>query len=161
MSAGGQIVAVLQHIARDADVPLRLCMPTVPVTSKWLSYKYYTDSPHASFHEFYRGPVLIHYCLPKGGVEELRAAYPEWWISPLKSKNWKGLCDTFVRTGEVDPLRDEGEEYGMRLVAGGNKVTMKRYPASPHLFSFYDWLPQKQDFDRDSIEALRRAHGTG
>lgn len=149
-------------------MPLVLCMPTVPVTGEWLDYKQYTDSPHRSFHEFHRGPVLpwtrieyfIKHCVSKCEAEKLRETWPDWWIAPLKAKNWKGLCDTFIRTAEVDPLRDEGEEYGMKLVAGGNKVTMKRYPASPHLFAFYDWLAQKRDFDRDSIKALRHAHGT-
>ncbi len=168
VSAGGTITVILQHLARDAKIPLKLSMPTVPATGDWLEYEYYTDSPHPSFHEFYRGPILpwarIKYfqrlCAPKEKRDEIRALWPDWWIAPLKARNWEGLCDTYIRTGEVDPLRDEGEEYGAKLVAGGNKVTMKRYLRSPHTFAYFSWLPQKQDFDRDSIDALRQAHGT-
>lgn len=168
ISAGGQITIVLQHMARDAGIPLKLSMPAVPATGDWLNYEYYTDSPHPSFHEFYRGPVLpwarIKFfkdlCVPKGREDEIAALWPEWWIAPLKAKNWKGLCDSFIRTAEVDCLRDEGEEYGAKLVAGGNKVTIKRYIGSPHMFVFYSWLAQKQEFDRDSIDALRQVHGT-
>lgn len=159
---------MLQHLARDAGIPLRLCMPTVPATSAWLGYQDYTDSPHRSFHEFARGPVLpwarIQYfrdcCLPAGGIEELRTKWPAWWIAPLQAPNWKGLCETFIRTGEVDPLRDEGEEYGAKLIAGGNKVTIKRYLGSPHMFAFYPWYKKKQEFDKESIAALRQAHAT-
>ncbi|KAK7753238.1 hypothetical protein SLS62_004757 [Diatrype stigma] len=170
ISAGGQISVVLQHIARDSGVPLKLCMPTVPPVGGWLTYNYYTDSPHRSFNEFYRGPILpwarIKYfadlCNPRDSVDGgISALWPDWWITPLKAKNWKGLCDTFVRTGAVDPLRDEGEEYGSKLVAGGNQVIVKRYPGSPHLFAYFPWFAQKQQFDRDSIKALREVHNTG
>lgn len=155
-------------MARDAGIPLKLALPTVPATGEWAKYNYYTDSPHPSFHEFYRGPVLgwalIKFfgdqCLPKDKEDEICAMWPEWWIAPLKAKNWKGLCDSFVRTAEVDPLRDEGEEYASKLIVGGNKVTVKRYIGSPHLFAFYSWFAQKQEFDRDSIDALKEVHGT-
>lgn len=143
-------------------------MPTVPAVGGWLTYKYYTDSPHRSFHEFYRGPFLpwtsikffADLCIPEDKESEISALWPEWWITPLKAKNWEGLCDTFIRTGGVDPLRDEGEEYGSKLVAGGNTVTVKRYLGSPHLFVYFPWFAQKQQFDRDSIKVLREAHGT-
>ncbi|RYP55603.1 hypothetical protein DL769_010111 [Monosporascus sp. CRB-8-3] len=134
---------------------------------EWLPYKYYTDPPHHSFHEFCRGPVLpwarIKYfgdlCFRKDTVEEIHALSPDWWIAPLKARDRKGLRDAFIKTSEVDPVRDECEAYGSKLVTGGNKVTIKRYLGSPHLFAFYPWLAQKE-FDRDSIEALREAHCT-
>ena len=78
---------------------------------------------------------------------------------PPHAPNWKGLCDSFIRTAEIDPLRDEGEAYGMKLLAGGNKVTMKRYLGSPHTFMYFKFMGQKGEFDLDSIEALKAAHG--
>lgn len=142
-------------------------MPTVPPATEGLGYKYYTDSPFQSFHEFHRAPILpwkrIQYfgqfCMPQDKLPELRAMWPEWWFATLRAPNWKGLCDTFIRTAEIDPLRDEGEAYGMKLLAGGNKVTMKRYLGSPHTFMYFKFMKQKGEFDQDSINALKAAHG--
>ncbi|OTA97871.1 hypothetical protein M434DRAFT_391486 [Hypoxylon sp. CO27-5] len=167
ISAGAHISLVLQHIARDEGIPLRLCLASVPPSTDTLQYASYTESPFASFHDFARGPILPwerikffgEQCFPRDKAEEMRAALPEWWIAPLKSKNWTGLCDTFVRTGECDPLRDEGEAYGMKLVEGGSKVTMKRYIGSPHTFMYFDWFKKKHEYDLDTIAALKMAHG--
>lgn len=154
-------------MARDAGVPLKLCMASVPPATEGLSYKDYTDSPFSSFHEFARGPILpwnrIKYfgqlCMPQDKLPELRNMWPDWWFAPLSAPNWAGLCDTFIRTAEVDPLRDEGEAYAVKLVAGGNKVTIKRYLGCPHTFMYIDALKKKQEYDRDAILALKIAHG--
>ncbi|KAH8196202.1 hypothetical protein TruAng_009645 [Truncatella angustata] len=169
ISAGGHISVVLQHKARDAGLPLKLCLATVPGTTSALYYKYYTDSPHASFHEFFRGPILPwasikyfgEYSFPQDKLEERLALIPDWWADPLnKAKNWSGLCDAFIRTAETDPLRDEGEAYAMKLIAGGNRVTLKRYLGVPHVFAFWNGLKQKHEWEQDSIVALKQAHGT-
>jgi acetyl esterase/lipase len=155
-------------MARDAGIPLRICMPSVPPVSRIMAYKYYTESPFPSFHEFYRGPILpwatMEYfgrtSIPWDVLEERLATLPELWFEPLAAKNWTGLCDTFLRTGECDPLRDEGESYGLKLVAGGNKVTLKRYIGAPHVFMYWSSFWQKKVYDQDSIRALKEAHGT-
>ncbi|OTB07667.1 hypothetical protein M426DRAFT_317968 [Hypoxylon sp. CI-4A] len=167
ISAGAHISIILQHVARDANVPLKLCLATVPVSSDALLYKEYTESPFDSFHEFANGPILSWermkffgpLCFPEDRVEEICAMWPEWWIAPIKSKNWAGLCDTFIRTAECDPLRDEGEAYALKLAQGGNKVTLKRYLKSPHTFMYFDWFERKREYDLDSITALKQAHG--
>jgi len=167
ISAGGHISLALQHIARDASFPLRLCLPTVPAVTDALSYTYYTDSPYQSFHEFYKAPILpwsrIQFfskqCMPEEGLAHLKAVVPDFWLAPIKSTRWDGLCDTFIRTAEIDPLRDEGEAYGMKLIATGNKCTMKRYLGSPHTFMYMKFMKQKLAFDEDTIAALKAAHG--
>ncbi|KAK0732895.1 Alpha/Beta hydrolase protein [Lasiosphaeria miniovina] len=167
ISAGAHICLVLQHMARDAGIPLRLCMASVPPSTDSLTYAYYTQSSFQSFHDFHRAPVLpwkrMQYfgrlCMPQETLPELRKLWPDWWFAPIRAPNWKGLCDTFVRTAEVDPLRDEGEAYGMKVVAGGGKVTFKRYQGCPHTFMYLSFLAQKDEYDRDAIIALRVAHG--
>ncbi|ORY57463.1 Alpha/Beta hydrolase protein [Pseudomassariella vexata] len=169
ISAGGHISIIIQHMARDAGIPLRLCMATVPPSENDFLFMSYSESPFQSFHDFHDGPILgwgrIEWfgqlCFPRDKLEERKALVPEWWIGPLHAKNWSGLCDTFIRTGECDPLRDEGEAYGMKLVAGGTKVTFKRYLGCPHLFMFYETMAQKKEYDEDSIQALRKAHRSG
>lgn len=147
-------------------MPLRLCLPTVPPSAEGLLYKDYTESPFPSFHEFAHGPILAwsrikffgQHAFPGNQHERIRAAWPEWWISPLKADHWHGLCDTFLRTAEVDPLRDEGEAYARKLVEGGNLVTVKRYIGAPHIFMYMEWFERKKEFDRDTIAALKIAH---
>lgn len=167
ISAGGHISIVLQHLARDAGLPLKLVMATVPPSEEGLFYKYYTDSPFASFHEFYRGPILAfarikwfgNLAVPEDKKDEVRKMWPGWWFAPLRAPDFKGLCPTLVRTAECDPLRDEGEAYAMKLVAGGNKVAIKRYLGAPHTFMYMDFMKQKRQYDLDSIDALKEAHG--
>lgn len=156
-------------MARDASIPLKLCIASVTPATDGLSYRYYTDSPFPSFHEFHRGPVLPwdrikffgRLCMPPEKLPELRAMWPDWWLSPLRAPNWANLCDTFIRTAEVDPLRDEGEAYAMKLVIGGNRVIVKRYLGCPHTFMYIDAMKRKHEYDRDAIAALKTAHGLG
>ncbi|ROW05825.1 hypothetical protein VMCG_05136 [Cytospora schulzeri] len=167
ISAGGHISIVLQHMARDAGLPLKIMLASVPPTTDGLAYKYYTDSPFASFHEFYRSPVLSwervkwfgNLTMPADQQAELRNMWPDWWLAPIRAPNFRGLCPAFIRTGECDSLRDEGEAYGMKLVAGGNDVKIKRYLGSPHNFMGLKAMKQKEQYDLDSIAALKEAHG--
>ncbi|KAK8114558.1 hypothetical protein PG999_006627 [Apiospora kogelbergensis] len=168
ISAGGTISLVLQHLARDAGVSLRLCMASVPGTDKSLLYDDPRESPYPSFTEFARGPVLPFarirlfsgLCFPRDQLPERLALVPEWWTCPIQAENFQGLCDTFIRTGAVDPLRDEGEAYGFKAVQAGNvKVTMKRYTGCPHMFMYWGPMPQKHEYDQDSVQALKTAHG--
>jgi acetyl esterase/lipase len=153
-------------MARDSGIPLKLCMASVTPATDALSYAYSTESPFGSFHEFYRGPVLpwerIKYfgrlCMPPEKLPELQRMWPDWWFAPLRAPNWNGLCDTFIRTAELDPLRDEGEAYAMKLVAGGNKVSLKRYLGCPHTFMYINTMRRKQEYDRDANDALWDAH---
>lgn len=171
ISAGAHITLVLQRLARDAGIALKLAMPSVPATTACLSYKDPSDSPYASFREFANGPVLPwasikffgNYTMPEDQREALRAMWPDWWFAPVGSavENLKGLCPTFVRTGECDPLCDEGEAYALKLAQAGNKVTIKRYLGSAHTFMAWPTLGKKKEYDADSIQALREAHGTG
>jgi acetyl esterase/lipase len=167
ISAGAHISLILQHLARDAGIPLKLCLASVTPATDALTYTYYTDSPFPSFHEFHRGPVLpwarIKFfgqaCMPRDTLPSLRQQWPDWWFAPLRAANWTGLCDTFIRTAEADPLRDEGEAYALKLVAGGNRVTIKRYLGCPHTFMYLDCMSKKHEYDRDAVDALRAAHG--
>lgn len=63
-----------------------------------------------------------------------------------------------IYTAECDPLRDEGEAYGMKLVEAGNEVTMKRFEGVPHAFMHMDAaLPQARHYIEMLSEAIRHA----
>lgn len=139
----------------------------MPPTSDVFSFKGPQDSPFSSFREFQNGPVLPWASIgwfgsltqPADKMDELRAAWPDWWFAPLRAPSCRGLCPTLLRTGECDPLRDEGEAYGMKLVAAGVKVTMKRYLGSVHTFMSFKELAAKKEYDADAVSALKEAHG--
>lgn len=168
ISAGGHITLVLQHLARDAGFPLRAVLPTVPPTTEVFRFKYYTDSPFASFREFYRGPMLPwaamrwfgELTMPDDKVAELRSAWPDWYFSPLRAPDFEGLAPAFIRTAGCDMLRDEGEAYGQKMVAGGNKVTIKRYLGMPHNFERMEGLKQQAQYEVDTVDYLKGVHGT-
>src|SRR3954469_16551162 len=86
ISAGGHITFVLQHLARDAGLALKLALASVPGATDAFSYRFYTDSPYASFREFYKAPVLpwtriawfAAQCLPRARIAAIRALWPDY-----------------------------------------------------------------------------------
>lgn len=65
------------------------------------------------------------------------------YFAPLLSDNLEGQPKTLLITAEYDPLRDEGEEYGKKLIKYGNDVSIHRIDDALHgFFSFSSWFVQ-------------------
>ncbi len=56
------------------------------------------------------------------------------YFAPLLADDLSNQPDTLIITAEYDPLRDEGEAYGMKLRAFGAKVQIHRMPDALHGF---------------------------
>jgi acetyl esterase/lipase len=56
----------------------------------------------------------------------------------MTAPSFKHLGKTVIYTAGCDPLKDEGEAYGRKLVEAGNEVTMKRFEGVPHPFMHMD-----------------------
>lgn len=54
--------------------------------------------------------------------------------SPYLTPDLHECPPAFVMTAEVDPMCDDGEAYGKRLIEAGVPVTMRRYLGMPHGF---------------------------
>ena len=53
------------------------------------------------------------------------------YASPLQSSRMKGLPPALILSAEDDPLRDEAEQYGAKLIAAGTKTLVRRLPPLP------------------------------
>lgn len=53
------------------------------------------------------------------------------YASPLQSSRLKNLPPALILSTEDDPLRDEAEQYGAKLIACGVKTTVHRLPPAP------------------------------
>jgi acetyl esterase len=64
-------------------------------------------------------------------------------VSPIKRGDLTGLPPALILTGELDPMRDEGEVYGERLKEAGVAATVTRYAGAGHGFvQHFAWLPE-------------------
>lgn len=131
-SAGGNLVAVLTQLLRDADAP--------PPAAQVLLYPS-VDSTclRRSKIEFARGPIITrrdtdtffaHYL--GSGPDALTPNNP--LISPLLGE-LHDLPPALIQTAGLDPLRDEGFAYARALRDVGVPVTHTDYAQSPHGFA--------------------------
>ena len=152
-SAGGNLAAVVALMARDRGGPrLRAQVLDIPATDLTMA------SP--SILENGTG-----YLLTKAGMEECRAFYApdpgDWrnpYASPLHADDHSQLPPACVTTCEYDPLRDEGEQYAMKLVAAGVPVTMQR--ALGHIHGSHHMVKLMPDASRynDTVVRFLRHH---
>lgn len=59
------------------------------------------------------------------------------YLAPLMADDLSNQPDTLIITAEFDPLRDEGEAYGVALKKAGNNVQVRRILDSVHGFITY------------------------
>jgi len=129
-SAGGNISAVICLKARDTGIKgiagQILFYPSVNISR--------VDTE--SYRKYSKGLMLT-----KKDVEWFRDQYlPDtnnWTnfdVSPLLSKNFSNLPPALVITAEFDVLRDEGEEYGIKLNNSGTPAKVIRMNGMVHGF---------------------------
>ena len=126
-SAGGNLAAV---VSQQRPVPLVFQMLIYPATDMTQSF--------ASHQENAAGPVLtkgamawfIGHYMPKGSDLKDPLASPGFSPDNLL----KGAPPALVITAEHDPLRDEGEAYGRRLIENGVPASIIRYNGMFHSF---------------------------
>jgi acetyl esterase len=126
-SAGGNLAAA---VALAEIVPLKFQMLIYPAVDMTM------ESP--SINENANAPILTksvmtwfvnHYM---GG----NADRTNWKASPMVASDdlLKRMPPAIVITAQYDPLRDEGEAYGKRLVENGVSATINRYNGAFHGF---------------------------
>lgn len=130
-SAGGNLTAVVSLLARDRGdfFPKRqiLIYPAV--------YNDYSEnSPFPSVQEngsdylLTAGKMQDYISLYAGREEDRQSPY----FAPYLAEDLSNQPETLILTAEFDPLRDEGEAYGRRLMEAGNKVEIHRIKDALH-----------------------------
>ena len=132
-SAGGNLAAALSLLARDRGefLPRRQIL-LYPAT-----YNDHTArSPFPSVRENGEGYILTAKRI--GEYMELYASCgadrKSPYFAPLLAEDLSGQPDTLIITAQYDPLRDEGEAYGKKLLAEGNRVKIHRIGEALHGF---------------------------
>jgi acetyl esterase len=130
-SAGGNLSAAVALMARDEGGPplafQLLVYPVIDSTASRNDYPSKTDNAEGYFlttmqMEWYRKQYL-------GEDDGDRPS-----CSPNRADSLAGLPPACVVTAEMDPLRDEGEEYARSLEAAGVPVTLHRANGMFHGF---------------------------
>jgi acetyl esterase len=128
-SAGGNMAAVVSHMARDGGGAMpALQLLIYPVTD--------SAEDTRSRKLFSEGFILT-----KADMEAFEAAYlppgadaSDQRISVLKCPDLRGLPTAYVTTAGFDPLRDEGEAYALMMRECGVRVALRRHPSLIHTF---------------------------
>lgn len=129
-SAGGNLSAVVCRLARDAGDP----MPSL----QWLIY------PGTDMRGLTRSRTLLAegFLLTKHDMDWLQDTYLEGsglgvtdpLVSPLLADDFSGLPPALVVTAGFDPLRDEGEQYAVKLRQAGVTVDHRLMASMIHGF---------------------------
>jgi acetyl esterase len=128
-SAGGNLAAVTAVMARDRGGPdLRFQLLVYPVTDCLGSYPSVKDNGEGYLLTNDAMVWFGHHYLPEG--TDLKDPL----ASPIYTPELVDLPPALVITAEFDPLRDEGEAYGMLMEQAGVPVTTSRYDGMVHGF---------------------------
>ncbi|RJG05455.1 alpha/beta hydrolase [Noviherbaspirillum cavernae] len=125
LEAGGNLAAVSALMARDRGGPALaaqiLIMPMLDPGLTSCSMRTIADDGGAARAA---GECAAGYrdYLPRA----IDRTHP--YASPLQSSRMKGLPPALILSADDDPLRDEAEQYGAKLLAAGIRAVVKRLP---------------------------------
>lgn len=132
-SAGGNLTAALSLMARDRGefMPKRqiLIYPA-------LNNSYSEDTPYPSVLENGTDFLLTRQklCQYLDLYQNSPADRQNPYFAPIIASDLSCQPRTLILTAQFDPLRDEGETYGNRLLEAGNEVEIYRIPNALHGF---------------------------
>ncbi len=170
VSAGANIALIVNHLARDAGIPIKAVVVGTPQIADISQVPTAADSPYHSVREMEFAPTLnwarlkwfdsIKWDSLAKEDPELRAEQEKdvgWFKDAMTAPDFSGLADlTVILTADCDPMRDEGEAYAEKLKGAGNKVVLKRFNGVPHPFMHMDEaLDQAKEFIRDTIRHVK------
>lgn len=149
-SAGGNMAAAVSLMARDREE----FSPGKQILIYPATYLEYENPPFRSVYE--NGS---DYLLTMGKMKDYVNLYlnheeerKEKYVSPLRETDFSNQPETMIITAEFDPLRDEGEAYGKKLLQAGIKVEIHRLSDAIH--GFFS-LGVRSYHMRESLELIK------
>jgi acetyl esterase len=124
-SAGGGLAAAVALLARDRGGPAiavqSLGIPALDDRLDTPSMRAFVDTPMWS-----RPQAAQSWRLYLGGAEA------DGYAAPARTADLRRLPPAYITTAELDPLRDEGIIYAMRLLEAGVSVELHNYAGTFH-----------------------------
>lgn len=128
-SAGGALTAAVTLMARDRNGPKiafqGLMIPVLDDRLETASIRQAVEAP--GFNSIGAQGMWLHYL---GEDHDRTNTSP--YAAPARAEDLSGLPPAFIQTNGLDPLRDEGIEYALRLLAAGVSVELCNVPGAYH-----------------------------
>ncbi|MCV7258190.1 alpha/beta hydrolase [Mycobacterium shimoidei] len=156
-SAGGNLSAVMAHLARDNGGPdLAFQLLWYPSTTADLSLPSFSENADAPVLDRDVIDAFLQWYLPDIDISD-PAALPVT-LSPANATDFSGLAPAYIGTAEHDPLRDDGARYAELLTASGVPVELSNEPTLVHGFvSFALVVPAAAEATTRGLAALKAA----
>jgi len=129
-SAGGNLAAAVCLQARDEDTPPPAMQLLIyPVTQ--------IGEETPSRHLFREGFLLTRRSMDYFEENYLPRAedHTDPRVSLLRANDFSNLSPAYVAIAGFDPLRDEGEDYALRMRDAGTPVTLRNHPGLVHTYA--------------------------
>jgi acetyl esterase/lipase len=151
-SAGAGLAAAVALMARDRDGPaVAFQMLAAPVLDDRMT----TASMRFVGTPLFDGPAAAQMWRHYLGAPPNEAEPGSFYAAPARAHDLRGLPETYIMTSELDPLRDEGLDYALRLLAAGVPVELHHYAGAFHGFEHLPAALSRRATD-EQIEWIRR-----
>jgi acetyl esterase len=159
-SAGGNLAAVMAHLARDnADKggpELVFQLLWYPVVTADLSLPSFTENAFAPILDREVIDAFLAWYLPDLDITD-PAALPIT-LAPANAADLSGLPPAYIGTAEHDPLRDDGARYAELLNAAGVPAELSNEATLVHGYvNFALVIPAAAEATNRGLVALRKA----
>lgn len=129
-SAGGNLAAVVTHLAKEKSVP-EICYQVLLYPSTGAGAPLTASRKENAEGYMLTGGMMdwFYKCYVNNEVDKNNPL-----LTPMFFEDFTGLPPAIVITAEFDPLRDEGEQYADKLKEAGVAVECIRYDGTIHGF---------------------------
>ncbi len=140
-SSGGNLAAATALLARDRGEPA--------VAFQCLVYPTLDDRMQTVSVRFVGTPLVDGSDVARCWEYYLGADRAEVspYAAPGRADDLTGLPPTYVMTAELDPLRDDGLRYAMRLLEAGVSVELHQFAGAFHAFDLFPTAVSQRALD--------------
>jgi len=156
-SAGGNLAAVMAHLARDNGGPkLVFQLLWYPVVTADLSLPSFTENATAPILDRDVIDAFLTWYLPEIDITD--STELPITLAPANAQDLSGLPPSYIGTAEHDPLRDDGARYAELLNAAGVPAELSNESTLVHGYaSFALVIPAAAEATNRGLAALKKA----